>query len=564
MTLFDKFKGLIDEISSKELNQDQKDLAIRILEKFEDKDLEYVFQFIAQRIKTGFRFDSAPESNSQTIALLEKDNNLSFVLDENKTKENTLIIGENYDALKNLLLIERERERAGAPAKYDLIYIDPPYNTEATKNDGNSIANDKENVQATKFVYRDKYSRNGWLNLMNERLKLAKELLKDDGVIFVSIDDAEQAYLKVLMDEIFGEENFVASVPCVLNPSGRQVNTNIALSHEYLLIYSNNYFEVNELDNEYVEKELTDIYNKRDLDILADEKGEYILQYSLENQSSKFNVLNRPNLYYPIYINSDENNNLSVSVIKTKNTIYELFPKKTQTTQYVWRWAKEKVEKESDELVVIYEKSTYKIFPKKRKLSWIFKTFIKGKKFNNKSGNLLLKQINGNKSENDFNTAKPIELIKLLLKLHLNKNSRILDFFAGSGTTGHAVLELNKEDGGNRTFTLVTNNENNIGIDVNYERLYRINHGIGTKGESFEWANKNEPYKSNLNVYNIKYYDISLFNNIDVKEIVKELIKLLKDFGVNSLSEESEKDYTNLLNSLLSLKPQLKENNESN
>ncbi|WP_334687204.1 type III restriction endonuclease subunit M [Mycoplasmopsis cynos] len=111
MELLEKFKGLIDEISSKELNQDQKDLAIRILEKFEDKDLEYVFQFIAQRIKTGFRFDSAPESNSQTIALLEKDNNLSFVLDENKTKENTLIIGENYDALKNLLLIERERER---------------------------------------------------------------------------------------------------------------------------------------------------------------------------------------------------------------------------------------------------------------------------------------------------------------------------------------------------------------------------------------------------------------------------------------------------------------------
>ncbi|MCU9932693.1 DNA methyltransferase [Mycoplasmopsis cynos] len=155
-------------------------------------------------------------------------------------------------------------------------------------------------------------------------------------------------------------------------------------------------------------------------------------------------------------------------------------------------------------------------------------------------------------------------MLKWILTKHINKNARILDFFAGSGTTAHAVLDLNKEDGGNRTFTLVTNNENNIGIDVNYERLYRINHGIGTKGESFEWANKNEPYKSNLNVYNIKYYDISLFNNIDVKEIVKELIKLLKDFGVNSLSEESEKDYTNLLNSLLSLKPQLKENNESN
>ncbi|EIE40228.1 DNA methyltransferase [Mycoplasmopsis canis] len=164
----------------------------------------------------------------------------------------------------------------------------------------------------------------------------------------------------------------------------------------------------------------------------------------------------------------------------------------------------------------------------------------------------------------NFVYPKSFNLIISFISLINNKNTRVLDFFAGSGTTGHAVLELNKEDGGNRTFTLVTNNENNIGIDVNYERLYRINHGIGSKGETFEWANKNEPYKSNLNVYNIKYYDISLFNNIDVKEIVKELIKLLKDFGVNSLSEESEKDYTNLLNSLLSLKPQLKENNESN
>ncbi|UWD34222.1 type III restriction endonuclease subunit M [Mesomycoplasma molare] len=111
MTLLEKYKKDIEEISSKELNQDQKDLAFKILEKFQDNELEYVFQFIAQRIKTGFRFDVAPENDSQTIALLKKDAQRSFVLDENKSKENTLIIGENYDALKNLLLIEREREQ---------------------------------------------------------------------------------------------------------------------------------------------------------------------------------------------------------------------------------------------------------------------------------------------------------------------------------------------------------------------------------------------------------------------------------------------------------------------
>ncbi|MBY7704902.1 site-specific DNA-methyltransferase [Vibrio harveyi] len=107
----------------------------------------------------------------------------------------------------------------------------------------------------------------------------------------------------------------------------------------------------------------------------------------------------------------------------------------------------------------------------------MFKTIIKGKKFNNKVGNKVLSEIVG---QDKFNTAKPIELVKLLILMHPNKNARVLDFYAGSGTTGHAVLDLNRQDGGNRTFTLVTNNENNIGIDVCYERLYRINNGIST------------------------------------------------------------------------------------
>ncbi|WP_309472316.1 site-specific DNA-methyltransferase, partial [Metamycoplasma hominis] len=89
-----------------------------------------------------------------------------------------------------------------------MIYIDPPYNTDSAKDDGNNLS-EKDNVEASKFIYRDKFSRTGWLNMMNERLKMARQLLKEDGVIFVSIDDNEQAYLKVLMDEIFGEENFV-------------------------------------------------------------------------------------------------------------------------------------------------------------------------------------------------------------------------------------------------------------------------------------------------------------------------------------------------------------------
>ncbi|WP_347276993.1 DNA methyltransferase [Mycoplasma phocimorsus] len=138
-----------------------------------------------------------------------------------------------------------------------------------------------------------------------------------------------------------------------------------------------------------------------------------------------------------------------------------------------------------------------------------------------------------------FDHPKPAELIKYLINLTTNKNAKILDFFAGSGTTGHAVMELNKEDGGNRSFTLVTNNENNIALNVTYERLYRINKGIGTNNESFKWAEKNEPYKQNLSVFDIKYSSIDLSQDenqlLSLKETLRES---LKEFGVNSFNDE--------------------------
>lgn len=390
--------------------------------------------------------------------------------------------------------------------------------------------------------------------MLNERLIMAHQLLKDDGVVFVSIDDSEQAYLKVLMDEIFGEENFVGCIPTISNPSGRQVNTEIALTHEYILIYGKNDFKPEELDNEYAIRELPEIYKDRKLERLIDEKGEYWLQYTLENQSRKFNDKNRPNLFYPIFINEDENENLYHTSYETKNTIYTLWPKKVNDIQYVWRWSKDKIEKDSNELVIKKEKDQFKIYPKKRKNTWIFKTIIKGKKFNNKVGNKVLSEIVG---QDKFNTAKPIELVKLLILMHPNKNARVLDFYAGSGTTGHAVLELNRQDGGNRTFTLVTNNENNIGIDVCYERLYRINNGKSTNNtKDFKWIDKNEPYKSNLDVFNVNYYSTKLFNDKNTnQDLKKEFIEMLKNMNVS----ENDIKILDLLKNLTALKPILKD-----
>ncbi|WP_272875253.1 DNA methyltransferase, partial [Mesomycoplasma hyorhinis] len=154
-----------------------------------------------------------------------------------------------------------------------------------------------------------------------------------------------------------------------------------------------------------------------------------------------------------------------------------------------------------------------------------------------------------------FDYPKPVELVKYLIKMASSKKDiRVLDFFAGSGTTGQAVLELNKEDGGNRSFVLVTNNENEIGTNVTYERLYRINKGQGTKGQKdFEWIKKNKAFDTSLNVFWSKTYNTSLLNNnITNQELKDKFWKLLKDFGIN---KDKEKFDDSVLTSLSSLRP---------
>ncbi|WP_318032231.1 site-specific DNA-methyltransferase [Mycoplasmopsis bovis] len=138
------------------------------------------------------------------------------------------------------------------------MYIDPPYNTESSLTDGNNLS-EKNDVSSSKFIYRDKFSRTGWLNMLNERLRLAKQLLKEDGVIFVSIDDSEQAYLKVLMDEIFGEENFIANIVWQKKNEGSGEDSKfLKILTEYVLVYANNIdkFKTNnyakDIDDAYV------------------------------------------------------------------------------------------------------------------------------------------------------------------------------------------------------------------------------------------------------------------------------------------------------------------------
>ncbi|VEU75437.1 type III restriction-modification system: methylase [Mycoplasmopsis maculosa] len=399
---------------------------------------------------------------------------------------------------------------------------------------------------------------------MNERLKLAKELLKDDGVIFVSIDDTEQAYLKVLMDEIFGEENFVCNfIWRNKNTGGGSDKNGIDIETEFILCYSKNKEKVIFSRQEIISE------NYKYIDEYFKERGKYNL-IDLDHVSSKSSFKYSESLDYEIEAPDGTFFKNYRNIIKPRSYSYTLgkntfdFANKNGFIEII-----KKKDKDGNEYWKAYRKSYEKVKIDNKKLEIIPRE--EGNNFNNlinegnittSSGKRMLINVLENK---DFAFPKPIELLKIIINFKNNKNARVLDFFAGSGTTAHAVLELNREDGGNRTFTLVTNNENNIGIDVNYERLYRINHGIGTKGEAFEWTNKNEPYKSNLNVFKLEYFDVSPNNlDINVKELTNKLINVLKEFGITSIDQNNEQEYINLLNDLSSLKPLEKENNESN
>ena len=219
----------IRKFDSKYFNQDQKRIAINILNIVHENDVQAYFDFICMKRKTGFAFDYSPEiAEGRLITLRENVDRRINVNDQITKDENKLIIGDNYNALKVLLITHKE--------KIDIIYIDPPYNTESAKTDGNHSSKDGT---SSKFMYKDKFGRGGWLNMMKVRLTMAKDLLALNGIIFVSIDDSEQAYLKVLMDDIFGEENFVSTLPRIETNQGKNDVKTIANRLDWILVYSN-------------------------------------------------------------------------------------------------------------------------------------------------------------------------------------------------------------------------------------------------------------------------------------------------------------------------------------
>lgn len=365
---------------------------------------------------------------------------------------NILIEGDNYHALSVLNYTHQ--------GKIDVIYADPPYNT------GNKAW--KYNNQY--IEKEDTFKHSKWLSFMSKRLRLAKPLLKEDGIIIVTIDDHEVGQLILLMDEIFGEDNRLGIITIMHNPRGRSDDKYFATSHEYALFYgvNANFTSTNKL-------KLTE--EQAEAFPLEDDISRYRL-LPLKRTGSNSTPKERPNLYYPIFYN-----------IKTKETEttkqkgktwVELYPLDSSGKKRVWRWGKDSLmQRAKTEIVVKGEDSQYTVYAKDRiKEGRKPKTIWVDPKYDASShGTILLQKILKKTQAFDYPKSLYAVFDTLQITTEEKKNAVILDFFAGSGTTGHATLELNKKYGGNRSFILCTNNENNIAEEVCYPRISKCLQG---------------------------------------------------------------------------------------
>jgi len=378
----------------------------------------------------------------------EKELRLNAAMSKNiDTTQNLVLKGDNLDSLKIL--------KNHYKGQIKCIYIDPPYNTandefvypdkfDKEEAEVLGLANLSESDFARMdFSFKTKKSHNGWLAFMYPRLLLARDLLSKDGVIFISIDDNEQANLKLLCDDVFGEENFAGQISVVNNPRGRDYG-GIAQMHEYLLVYQGSQEAV-----------LNDLSNPNKEFLFSDSNGGFELR-ELRNRNIAFNKENRPNLYYPFYINPNkklDNELLEISLEPTKDSV-ELYPKESQGYKTVWRWGKEKSKENINKEIAAKRMSDggYMIVEKYRKSSKMARSVWADKEDNSEKGTLLVKELFEGKKYFDF--PKSVEMISKIVEMGSNQNDIILDFFAGSGTTAHAVMQLNAEDGGNRKFIL--------------------------------------------------------------------------------------------------------------
>ena len=360
------------------------------------------------------------------------------------TTQNMFIEGDNLEALKVL--------HKAYYGKIKMIYIDPPYNTgnDFVYNDDfaksrrqhaidEGVVDDEGNVTRDDGlrVNTGGHKHSNWLDMMYPRLFLARNLLRQDGVIFVSIDDNEVHNLRLMMNEIFGEENFIAQVTAVLNPRGRNLDVHFAKTHEYVLVYGRDAAQEGVLNKLAKGDDMLSEYTHED------DKDKYRL-LELRNRNPAFNPQTRPNLYYPIYVNPSD---LSLSLDGRGGDV-EVLPHDSAGGYTCWTWSKQKFE---DNLGILVAKQTndgsWRIYRKDylhdengNTATTLPKTVWQEKELNHDYGKKSIKELF---EANVMSFPKSVGLMKKMIELGSYKDSIVMDFFSGSGTFAQAVYEVN-------------------------------------------------------------------------------------------------------------------------
>lgn len=468
---------------------------INTLEGLTDKERSDLLGLLRENKTYGLVWEDKPEDVEERLReelpILTEVPERVIISEDNDAPNHILIEGDNLEALAILAYTHE--------GKIDVIYIDPLYNT------GN-----KDFIYNDSYVDKeDSYRHSKWLSFMSRRLKIAKKLLSDRGVIFISIDDNEQAQLKLLCDEIFGADRFITNLIWQKKTGAADAN-GIAIITEYILVYC--------LDPQNAKNIFS--YNKNAFDI---KRYRYTDEFEKIRGPFYYDSLDRGSIQY------SDGLNYGIEA-PDGSMIFQNGRLSFVNDGWTWKWSKEKVE------WGIKNKFIEIVPTNKKKNGWAVKYKIylnvdnegnaieKSVPYKNLISGILnadaandIKTIFNSKA---FSYAKPIELIKLFINLIANKKGIILDFFAGSGTTLHATMQLNAEDGGHRQCILVTNNENNICEEVTYERNRRVIQGYtNAKGEEVAGLTKN----------NLRYYRTGFVGRNRSMQNMRKLVNLATD-----------------------------------
>ncbi len=466
---------------------------IRTLDGLTNEEKSSLLQLLYAHKKYGLVWEEKTEDVEEKLRnelpVLNEVKDRAIISEDDKAPNHIIIEGDNLEALTTLTYTHE--------GKIDVIYIDPPYNT------GNKD-----------FVYNDSYvdsddsfRHSKWLSFMNKRLKIAKRLLSDKGIILISINDIELYNLKILLDSIMGEGNFLANFIWQSTP-GSNTGEDIKTVTEYVLAYSKNISEV----------------HVNQIDILDDAK------YNLEDEYVEYRGRHTLNKLDRRMTGSHYSDALNYSILMPDGKYVYPGGLETQQEHWNWRWSKTKLEWGIENGFIVFKKNG-------NRWSVYFKQYLRVNNNNEVISRALpyqnlIKENDGLNSARGtqeimsllnrkaFDYPKPLALLLHILKCVSHSDSLILDFFAGSGTTLHATMQLNAEDGGHRQCILVTNNENNICEEVTYERNKRVIEGYTTpKGNHVEGLHNN----------NLRYYKTKLLPRERTQLNMRDLVNAATD-----------------------------------